>query len=619
MDIDFDDIPIATPPIGQAKPPAAGPDKLAPYGIAGLIAGEDQRHAAPKPLSELTFDDIPVTGKGSAKSVKPVDDNPISGASDIAQSVATGDQPYTASPDVENANKLFIQELGAGVPIAGAFTPKSDQTVQFEKDHPGASGVMHALGTIAGTAPLMAIAPEMMGVEGGWGARLANNIGAGGAIGTGDSLARNMKERGQDFEHAMRNAAVPGILSALGGGAISGASSLIGGAVDPAIGLSERYLLNRGVPLSVGQTVGGLGKGAEDVAASVPIAGAGVHAARGDALAGFNRAALNEAHAQLDAVPGRAPTRAGNDSGFGGRQELRQAIQDQYDNAYNGTRLIVNPATATRPSMVNRMGQLIQDAQDTGHLQGAQADRLRDIVNGQIVDRIRNVPGRVYPQISGQAMSDADSNLRQLAARYGSSQVPDEQVLGQHITQIRQLLHNEFSGQRQNAGAGAIIDAADNAWAHYKVLQRAGASTATKEGGGVEGLFTPKQLEMSAKFKDPTVDKRATSENTQLFGELARHGQNVLPSQLGNSGSTDRAAGIAGAAGILPGMAIAPGTTTGILAALGTLRGLAQPGPQAAMRRAIAGSPQTREAIGPAVRGAGTPAAQAIMQALRGY
>jgi hypothetical protein len=114
-----------------------------------------------------------------------------------------------------------VRSVASGVPVLGGLADRaagpSESFDQFQQDHPVASKVLPVAGAIAGTAPLVAMAPGAFGV--GTGAllpRMAVGAATGGAIQGADAAARGQNVGEGALAGAITGAAAPAIGDTVG-------------------------------------------------------------------------------------------------------------------------------------------------------------------------------------------------------------------------------------------------------------------------------------------------------------------------------------------------------------------------------------------------------------------
>lgn len=377
----------------------------------------------------------------------------------------------------------------------------------------------------------------------------------------------NNAEEGEGLTGALTGAAV-----GMGGGyvgqrAMQGLSSGVRGVTDEAV----QGLRQRGVPLTIGQAVsqsGPLGrgiKGVEDALTSVPFIGNMVDARRREGLEAFNRAAFNEGGAPIGATV--------NDIGAEGIQELADARTQAYRQA-------LDPVTidATDPDLINDLGAAINMANAIPNVNGAQ-----DAALAGLRSRMEGAVDPATDTISGRGFQEAYRGLARTGRERAGGDYGHE--VGQTMRQGQDALAGAL--ERQNPGAFDQFRAANDANRRLMVLSDA----VNRAKNADDEIFFPSQLNMA----DAASTRRlsgplASAAGDRPFFGLARDGQAVLPSKLGDSGTATRAMVGVGLTGGLGGAGYAldggEGATTGTGLGLGTSIALALGGTRGAQNAA---------------------------------
>ena len=144
---------------------------------------------------------------------------------------------------------------------------------------------------------------------------------------------------------------------------------------------------------------------------------------------------------------------------------------------------------------------------------------------------------------------------------------PKGRTYGNALRQLEGSL--ESLVRRRAPGVIEKLNKADKAYRMGRVVD-----DAVGRGANTGGLFTPAQLGMAARASGQKFGNSAATTQRPFF-ELQRAGQDMLPSQIPNSGTVDRALG----AGLIPALAAGTGgaqqaglidpSTAGIMLALG--------------------------------------------------
>jgi hypothetical protein len=420
------------------------------------------------------------------------------------------------APGVLSAGNQFNNWLSdktglvARVPEGGVdqMTREREQDYQRRRAAQGESGfdAYRTVGNVASPANL-AIASRLPAA-----ASMLGRAGISGVSGAGMS-ALNPVTGGDDYWTSKRNQ------MAVGGG-LGLAAPLVGAGLGRIISPNASknaelaMLKSEGVEPTVGQALGGRWNALEEKAQSVPILGDAISLSRLRALTGFNKAAINRASGKV----GEDVTEAGQE----GVRQAGNAISKAYDTA---------------------LGQISGVQLDNvfsgklGQLRGM-ADGLTDSMKAKFNNAIDQTLMRKVSR-NGSILPDdykaIDSELGNLAARYGKSQVASEQELGDAVKQLQALLRDQMG--RSNPKVADMLKQADEAWANLVRVE--GAGRAGKN--SADQLFTPGMLNTAIQGADKSVRKRAVSRGEALMQDLGNAGQQVLGNKVPNSFTTDRA------------------------------------------------------------------------------
>lgn len=313
------------------------------------------------------------------------------------------------------------------------------------------------------------------------------------------------------------------------GGAVPAVTSGIARAISPKASTNANLALlkGEGVRPTVGQALGGRWNALEEKLQSLPIMGDAIAKARTGSLEQFNRAAINRASgkvgAQVDEIGQEGVAKAGD------------AISKAYDDALG------------KISGVRLDGRFNKDLmQLRGMAQGlteTMKSKFNTAVNETVLRKVSKA-GSILPD----DYKAIDSELGQLASRYGKSSTASEQELGDAVMQLQSLLKQQMI--RSNPKVADELRAADAAWANLVRVEGA-----AKSGKNAEGMFTPAQLNGAIQAADGSVRKRAVGRGTALMQDLGNAGQSVLGNKVPNSGTPERlfiGAGAVGSGAIAP-------------------------------------------------------------------
>jgi hypothetical protein len=312
--------------------------------------------------------------------------------------------------------------------------------------------------------------------------------------------------------NAGKNALASGAGGIAGRSVGRGAGRVLTGARDEAV----QMLNERGIPMTIGQIAGRGGfvgrtiKSAEDKLMSLPIIGDAIRQRRMEGVSAFNRQAFDQA---LEPIAANTQGQIGEQ----GVQAARQAVSGGYDKALQGVNVGFDPTFAKHMARIIGVGQ-----------------RLHPEVAG---DFERIVKDELAPVIARGNMSGEDYQalrqiLRQERADWAGK--PRGRQYGNVLKQLEVTLDSLV--RRQVPGAVPALLNADRAHRLTKVVEGA-----VERGKNTSGEFTPAQLGQAAAQNGRRFGNIAATPDRPFF-DLQRAGQDVLPSQIPNSGTFDRAA-----------------------------------------------------------------------------
>jgi hypothetical protein len=395
-------------------------------------------------------------------------------------------------------------------------------------------------------------------------------------------------------------------LAGVGSGIGQGGSRLLGATVGGAqISDAAQLLRNEGVPISVGRQLG-FGN-AEDLLQSIPLAGGQARARQAESFVGFNEAGFNRAAqpaTRLSNPIAPPAVRSGRD-GVGDLQALEKQA---YDSALAGVQSPVD-------------GQWATDFADTVNLvRGLPGDyqtAASQVIGNRVAPAVNSgtITGRQYQQ-AVRGLRDAKSS----APNVGTTGFESEYVgaLNSAEDALTGLIGR---GNRPNVASDLKV--ANEIYSNRKILENASldrARVGTRT--GQVNVYSPSQLLDAARQAESRYGTGAA------LRELGEAGQQVLPSTVPNSGTTDRAiaasllggfglgGGVigagAGASGAGEGEAMSgalSGGASGVGSGLGTAAALASAlallgtrGGQAALEAALINRPQALQNAGRAIR-----------------
>jgi hypothetical protein len=501
--------------------------------------------------------------------------NPFSATQEVPLSLmerASGSAPGAFAAQMANSATAGIPAYLAGAQGQGALDA-------MEAMHPDASlagtlagGVTGALGA---EAALAARAPAALAK---YAPRIADTL-------FGATSGFTGAEDGNRLEGAAAGALLAPLAGKAGELATRGVGATLRGVTDPAV----QYLRQRGIPMTVGQSVGNSGpvgsavKKIEDSLTSVPFVGNMVDARRMEGLEAFNRAAFQ------DAAPPSAQITATGGNGMG---QIRNAVAEAYSAALDPVQIM-----ADEPQFIDDLAATIQSAQRIPNVGGAQ-----DAAMASLQSRIEGAVDPLTDTMTGRGFQEAYRGLARTGRERAAGDYGHE--IGQTMRQGQDALGEVL--ERQNPGAFEGFLEANAANRRANVLAQALGNASNQ----ADELITPAQLNRADVQSTSRLEGKINSASgNRPFYELATAGQSVLPSKLPDSGTWTRALtglGVTGAftgGGAALGGAEGAGTGTGL--GLGTTLALlagGTKGGQALMRELLLNRPDVLVQAGNALQ-----------------
>lgn len=591
--------PAGTPPSSPAAAPAAVPDFLDAFPAAALTAAAPAAASAPAaPVAPIT------AGQQFTQGVM----DPINGG---AQLLAHAAGPLA---NAVNSATGYVNSLPVIGPITKALgmTPataqqvdqsiaQNEQQYQAGRAAAGESGwdPLRLAGQAVALAPISSIGP------------LSSSLGLGGRIalgasqGAATSALTPITDPAQQTDYG-KNALANAALGGAGGAVINPLVSLAGGVISPRVSAAARNMLDRGVPLTPGQILGGAAATTESKATSIPVVGDMIRNSQQRAVQGFNRATYQEALAPVGAaVPDHVPT--GSDA----IDYVRNAIGHVYDS--------IAPR-ATFVADANFSNDLNAIRNNLAQTAPAALPQFDNVVNNQVTAKLAGgVPAAqgglpVGGALDGAQWANTRSTINTIARnRTLGNATPDDRELSGALGDLNDAIS---AGVGRSSPPDVLTDLANAnaAYARYKQIEAAaGMAGASNQGN----IFTAAQFNNAVR-KGSTLSQKAT--NSGLSAQLGADAQTVLGAQYPNSGTAGREALIAmltGGAGV-GGLLKAPVPTLATVAGLGAASLPYTQWGNALARAALVNRPGFAAPLGRAVTNAGPLAGNAILQLLRG-
>ncbi len=302
---------------------------------------------------------------------------------------------------------------------------------------------------------------------------------------------------------------IPERLAGAGIGAVTGAG--IGGAagaVFPKVGETAKRLIERGVPLTPGQALGGVPKAIEEAATVLPFAGELVGEAQKRAKSQYSNVAIDDILSPLGIeIP---KTKTGSEA----VEFAEKKIGEEYKKIIPD--LDISNPSAIRSRLKNASDiQKIIDATDI-----VLTDKSQKELSSLINTSIKVLGGADATFIPGTKIRKAEKILGRKASQYSKSPDPDQQDLGNILFNVQSELREELV--KQNPDAIRLLDI-HSAFKKLLPAQKASIkSSALKEGGE----FGPAELLSAISQKDKRLAasgvapmQKETLEALRVLGE----------------------------------------------------------------------------------------------------
>lgn len=299
-------------------------------------------------------------------------------------------------------------------------------------------------------------------------------------------------------------------------------------------------LRQRGVPLTLGEILGGKAGAVEARLSKLPIVGPAISARLGEGEAGFNRAAFEETLGGL----GEKYRDFGGAPGARGLVKARQNVSRVFKDA-------LKDVTLTQDDVFQRN---VADAwTQLGELPDVGPKVLKSL-NDQLGELLK--PGR---NLTGEEVQVALRKLNRIGSSYKNNELYESSIAPRLRT-----VEDEIRGvvERQAPDVLPQYDAARDAWRKVSVLGEAVKKATRGEAGAERGLFTPEELQAAGMANaEKFTGKGSSVTRGYPFQELSEAGIDVLtPRGKGGSPYTLplTTAGLVGGASYLA----QPGQTT---------------------------------------------------------
>lgn len=410
----------------------------------------------------------------------------------------------------------------------------TDREGQFQqrRKNAGEDGVEWArnFGRMTAAAPVAALLPES---GPGIASTLANGAVQGGALAALEPVTDAKGDYGRRKTDQVLEGAGFGSL----GNAVTGAA---GRMVAPNVDPNVKYLMDRGVTPTPGQTLGKSAATAEEKLSSIPLLGDAIKSGQRRAIDDYNKAAYNEV---LQPLKMTYDGPIGHDA----VKNVGDAIGKQYDTLLPKLNFKVDQQFATELQNINQLAQ---------NLTPEARAQYNKIVKSELASRLGTTG-----TMDGQTFKEAESVLGNYAKRFNGSQNANDQLVGDALNEVISSLRAGLD--RANPNYIGELSNINEAYGRLTIIERAAAKSAKNE-----GVFTPEAFMNAVTQNDSRIRKRGVGRGEANMQEFANAGNQVLGKSYPDSGTAGRTlAGLAGAGGLSMVSPLAAGAAgTGMLA-----------------------------------------------------
>lgn len=343
----------------------------------------------------------------------------------------------------------------------------------------------------------------------------------------------------------------------------------------PFIDEKARWLAERGVRTTVGQTIGGWAKRAEDAAQSLPFVGDAIRNKREQAMHDAWRG-MGEETAQLvgETLPKDMPAAdilkhlggMGADANAAAGQTPGGILGQKFDEAYQTARLLPQGPSGVGSKKFSRYkGELKAGARR--NLTKSEFEsfekKIDTHVDSVITKAAHPTRGGAGAPITGKELQQMISDLKGLETEAYNAGSTTERNLAPWFTKYREAIEN--ATDISSPGFKGKLNAASDAWSNFTRMQKAAGTSAAI---GHENVPTMTQFASAVAHLDPSTRNRLTSTGRSPLQEWPEHGKAVLPAKVNDSGTPERGfwagLGATAATGVIPQVAVPAILATGV-------------------------------------------------------
>ncbi len=451
-----------------------------------------RQHPKSKEQPRIDLEKVYTPKKGAAAAIGKVAESPLGAAVIGGTDVLTGGflDEAAKNPEMTRAVMSGVQEENPGAYLAG----------QLVGGGLGAAGTGLAAGKLG-----LSLGPKALAAI------------EGGVYGAGSADSDSFTDRAV-------GAGVGAGLGVLGNKVVGGVTKAGGAAL---AGLRDKYgqLLNKsGVPMTIGEMVGGPLATLEQRYSQTPFLGKKVLTRQAEGVEGFNRAAFDD-------TLGHIGEKLDGDVAEPGIREAKQKIGSFYDDTVNGK--VFQPDQ----TFTNNTNAILADL----------GDNVPDVGPNVVRDITKRIGDRLDPArpMTGPEWQSALKDIKRVGRDYKNHSMSEG--INRRITGL--LGEFEDLAKRSEPDIADNLDAANAAWRKYSIVKDAVRKNDTK----AKSIFTPEDLMgASADNAERFGARGASAEGEHPFFDLAKAGANVLTPVTKSEG---------------PMRFITPATATGTLAA----------------------------------------------------
>lgn len=450
----------------------------------------------------------------------------------------------SAAMGLQNLMPDFVKRGVASADEALGLTPLKQEQVEQGKAFVAEGGKAAKAGEIAGDVAITAV-PAMRAMRGVQvagrvlpkAAALANPYVAAGISGAGTGYVFAP----EDKEKAAGAGAIGGIL---GEGLGRVLTKTIGGLFSRGVTPEAKQLMDEGVnvPLWKANESPVLRNLAER-AKALPVTGTLMKQQEAAAIRDYNRTlvkgatpplpVLDEASGVLRWVqPKQAEVK---EVGQEGMRKLAERFNQAYDAVYEGRRIPIDDAFGNEVSQIARATEAYTPgaAADVGGAIRRMNDTLRaGTETTRTVSPIVDVAGNPFASETLGHAGVSNQNFKRALDQLNDSVTSAWRAGDAERAQALELVRDAVTGLRQRGlppEVQSMLRPVNDAYANYKLLQRASASMGAVRN---EGIVTPLQMTNAVKALDKSAGKARTTQGTARGQQAAQNAQKVLGSEL---------------------------------------------------------------------------------------